>query len=190
MRRHFEQWSARRNKRMGRLRGRGTYLPGSFRHQPNGVKGGRLSWRPLGEIDLVFTLVRCGDPLIVAGRRHEASPPLEGLSKHRLGSDGFRPRVERRAAHFLKRLLPPARNQSPPYRQQDTFVITPDHNIDGVGRTTAPYRSERNESWIKTKCLQIARYEVIGYKQGATSAGAKGRTCCTSARQARALLTP
>jgi bifunctional non-homologous end joining protein LigD len=34
---------------------------------------------------------------------------------------------------------------------------------------TAPYRSERNESWIKTKCLQIARYEVIGYKKGATS---------------------
>lgn len=34
---------------------------------------------------------------------------------------------------------------------------------------TAPYRSERNESWIKTKCLQIARYEVIGYKNGATS---------------------
>lgn len=33
----------------------------------------------------------------------------------------------------------------------------------------APYKSERNESWIKTKCLQTARYEVIGYKSGATS---------------------
>jgi bifunctional non-homologous end joining protein LigD len=33
----------------------------------------------------------------------------------------------------------------------------------------APYKSERNESWIKTKCLHIARYEVIGYKKGATS---------------------
>jgi bifunctional non-homologous end joining protein LigD len=34
---------------------------------------------------------------------------------------------------------------------------------------SAPYRSERNDSWIKTKCLQIARYEVIGYKNGVTS---------------------
>ena len=33
----------------------------------------------------------------------------------------------------------------------------------------APYKSERNESWVKTKCLQTARYEVIGYKNGATS---------------------
>jgi bifunctional non-homologous end joining protein LigD len=31
------------------------------------------------------------------------------------------------------------------------------------------YRSDRSESWIKTKCIQIARYEVIGYKDGATS---------------------
>ena len=34
---------------------------------------------------------------------------------------------------------------------------------------TAPYKSERNKSWIKVKCLQVARYEVIGYKNGATS---------------------
>jgi bifunctional non-homologous end joining protein LigD len=33
----------------------------------------------------------------------------------------------------------------------------------------APYRSGRTEAWIKTKCLQTARYEVIGYKNGATS---------------------
>jgi bifunctional non-homologous end joining protein LigD len=33
----------------------------------------------------------------------------------------------------------------------------------------APYRSERNESWLKVKCSQTARYEVIGYKKGATS---------------------
>jgi bifunctional non-homologous end joining protein LigD len=33
----------------------------------------------------------------------------------------------------------------------------------------APYKSERNEAWIKAKCLQTARYEVIGYKDGATS---------------------
>jgi bifunctional non-homologous end joining protein LigD len=33
----------------------------------------------------------------------------------------------------------------------------------------APYRSGRTEAWIKTKCLQVARYEVIGYKKGATS---------------------
>jgi ATP-dependent DNA ligase len=31
------------------------------------------------------------------------------------------------------------------------------------------YRSERSEAWIKTKCNQISRYEVIGYKNGATS---------------------
>jgi bifunctional non-homologous end joining protein LigD len=34
---------------------------------------------------------------------------------------------------------------------------------------SAPYKSERNDSWIKTKCTQTARYEVIGYKDGATS---------------------
>jgi bifunctional non-homologous end joining protein LigD len=34
---------------------------------------------------------------------------------------------------------------------------------------SAPYRSERNESWLKIKCIQTARYEVIGYKDGATS---------------------
>ncbi len=33
----------------------------------------------------------------------------------------------------------------------------------------APYKSERNESWLKTKCSQTARYEVIGYKNGASS---------------------
>jgi bifunctional non-homologous end joining protein LigD len=33
----------------------------------------------------------------------------------------------------------------------------------------APYKSERNESWVKVKCVQTARYEVIGYKTGATS---------------------
>jgi len=33
----------------------------------------------------------------------------------------------------------------------------------------APYRSGRSEAWIKAKCLQVARYEVIGYKAGATS---------------------
>ena len=31
------------------------------------------------------------------------------------------------------------------------------------------YRSERTEAWIKTKCIQVAKYEVIGYKDGATS---------------------
>jgi bifunctional non-homologous end joining protein LigD len=34
---------------------------------------------------------------------------------------------------------------------------------------SAPYKSGRTENWIKTKCLQVARYEVIGYKNGATS---------------------
>jgi bifunctional non-homologous end joining protein LigD len=33
----------------------------------------------------------------------------------------------------------------------------------------APYKSERTESWLKIKCSQVARYEVIGYKKGATS---------------------
>jgi bifunctional non-homologous end joining protein LigD len=33
----------------------------------------------------------------------------------------------------------------------------------------APYRSGRSQAWIKAKCLQIARFEVIGYKSGATS---------------------
>src|SRR4051812_24739586 len=34
---------------------------------------------------------------------------------------------------------------------------------------SAPYKSGRTESWVKVKCLQVARYEVIGYKNGATS---------------------
>ena len=33
----------------------------------------------------------------------------------------------------------------------------------------APYRSGRSEAWIKVKCLQVARFEVIGFKSGATS---------------------
>ena len=53
----------------------------------------------------------------------------------------------------------------------------------------APYKSERNESWIKVKCLQIARYEVIGYKNGATSlclASGRAKTSSMSARLAPA----
>jgi bifunctional non-homologous end joining protein LigD len=33
----------------------------------------------------------------------------------------------------------------------------------------APYRSGRSEAWLKAKCLQVGRYEVIGYKNGVTS---------------------
>jgi bifunctional non-homologous end joining protein LigD len=33
----------------------------------------------------------------------------------------------------------------------------------------APYRSGRSELWLKAKCVQTARYEVIGYKDGASS---------------------
>jgi bifunctional non-homologous end joining protein LigD len=33
----------------------------------------------------------------------------------------------------------------------------------------APYKSERSQTWLKVKCVQTARYEVIGYKEGATS---------------------
>ena len=33
----------------------------------------------------------------------------------------------------------------------------------------APYRSGRSEDWLKAKCIQTGRYEVIGYKSGVTS---------------------
>jgi bifunctional non-homologous end joining protein LigD len=33
----------------------------------------------------------------------------------------------------------------------------------------APYRSGRSELWLKIKCIRKARYEVIGYKNGASS---------------------
>ena len=33
----------------------------------------------------------------------------------------------------------------------------------------APYKSGRTENWLKVKCLQVARFEVIGFKDGATS---------------------
>jgi bifunctional non-homologous end joining protein LigD len=33
----------------------------------------------------------------------------------------------------------------------------------------SPYRSGRTELWLKAKCLQVARFEVIGYKKGAGS---------------------
>jgi bifunctional non-homologous end joining protein LigD len=36
-------------------------------------------------------------------------------------------------------------------------------------RKNAPYKSERTEDWIKVKCIQFGRYEVIGYKEGASS---------------------
>jgi bifunctional non-homologous end joining protein LigD len=39
--------------------------------------------------------------------------------------------------------------------------------VSKVGNS--PYRSGRSEAWIKAKCLQIARYEVIGYKAEAAS---------------------
>jgi bifunctional non-homologous end joining protein LigD len=46
-----------------------------------------------------------------------------------------------------------------------------DLGLEGIvsKRKEAPYRSERTEDWIKVKCLQTARYEVIGYKSGVTS---------------------
>lgn len=34
----------------------------------------------------------------------------------------------------------------------------------------APYRSGRNEAWLKIKCAPVGRFEVIGYKVGAGSA--------------------
>jgi bifunctional non-homologous end joining protein LigD len=34
---------------------------------------------------------------------------------------------------------------------------------------TSTYRSDRTKDWLKIKCIQTARYEVIGYKNGATS---------------------
>jgi bifunctional non-homologous end joining protein LigD len=46
---------------------------------------------------------------------------------------------------------------------------------------SAPYKSGRSENWIKVKCLQVARFEVIGYKNGVTSLyqrSAKAKTCC------------
>jgi bifunctional non-homologous end joining protein LigD len=33
----------------------------------------------------------------------------------------------------------------------------------------SPYRSGRAEDWLKAKCIQTGRYEVIGYKEGAAS---------------------
>jgi bifunctional non-homologous end joining protein LigD len=43
--------------------------------------------------------------------------------------------------------------------------------LEGVisKRRDAPYKSERTEAWLKAKCLQVARFEVIGYKSGVTS---------------------
>jgi bifunctional non-homologous end joining protein LigD len=51
------------------------------------------------------------------------------------------------------------------------FVKSCELGLEGIvsKMRDAPYRSGRTEKWIKTKCVQVARYEVIGYKNGATS---------------------
>jgi bifunctional non-homologous end joining protein LigD len=59
--------------------------------------------------------------------------------------------------------------------------------LEGIVSTQrdAPYKSGRTEAWIKVKCLQVARYEVIGYKNAQRLfiwRSAMGKTCCMSAR--------
>jgi bifunctional non-homologous end joining protein LigD len=51
------------------------------------------------------------------------------------------------------------------------FAKSCELGLEGIvsKESNAPYRSGRTEAWIKAKCLQVARYEVIGYKAGATS---------------------
>jgi bifunctional non-homologous end joining protein LigD len=58
----------------------------------------------------------------------------------------------------------------------DLFKQACGSGLEGIASKAkaAPYKSERNDSWIKNKCIQVARYEVIGYKDAATiTAGAR-----------------
>jgi bifunctional non-homologous end joining protein LigD len=94
--------------------------------------------------------------------------------------DGFdlraSPLIERK--RVLSGLLTASGNVGPVFLsehfEEDSetmFAKTCEFGLEGIVSKlrTAPYKSERNETWLKVKCLQIARYEVIGYKKGATS---------------------
>ncbi len=93
--------------------------------------------------------------------------------------DGFdlraAPLVERKLV--LRGLLEEARDIGPVQFSEDfddgdlLLRKSCEMNLEGIVSKvrSAPYRSERSQAWIKTKCLQVARYEVIGYKSGATS---------------------
>ena len=94
--------------------------------------------------------------------------------------DGF----DLRAAQFTERkrvldgLLNEAGDIGPLYLSEHfeedgntLFAKSCELGLEGIvsKARNAPYRSGRTEAWIKAKCLQVARYEVIGYKSGATS---------------------
>ena len=51
------------------------------------------------------------------------------------------------------------------------FAKSPELGLEGIVSKlrNAPYKSGRTDHWIKVKCLQVARFEVIGFKDGATS---------------------
>jgi len=86
------------------------------------------------------------------------------------------PLIERK--DLLERLLSEAKGVEPMRYSQHfdidgaaLFEQACKQNLEGIisKYRDAPYKSERNESWLKIKCVQNARYEVIGYKDGATS---------------------
>jgi bifunctional non-homologous end joining protein LigD len=94
--------------------------------------------------------------------------------------DGFdlraSPLIERKKALF--EFLSAAKNIAPIHYSEhfetdgaSLLKQACEHGLEGIISKSklAPYRSERNESWLKIKCSQTARYEVIGYKNGATS---------------------
>ena len=63
-----------------------------------------------------------------------------------------------------------------------------DMGLEGIisKRRDAPYRSERTQDWIKVKCLQVARYEVMATRRAqlrSISASAKAGNCSTPAKR-------
>jgi bifunctional non-homologous end joining protein LigD len=88
--------------------------------------------------------------------------------------DGFDlracPLIERKEA--LAHFLSAAKNIAPIHFSEhfetdgaSLFKQACDLGLEGIisKYKNAPYKSERNESWLKIKCSQSARYEVIGY---------------------------
>jgi bifunctional non-homologous end joining protein LigD len=63
-------------------------------------------------------------------------------------------------------------------------------NWEGIisKNANAPYRSDRNEAWLKVKCVQKGKFPVIGFVKDPTGVAAlylgrrKGKTLSTWAR--------
>ena len=92
-----------------------------------------------------------------------------------------KPQIERKAA--LARLLQGS-DRNGIVRLSEHFEVSGaemmqharDHNLEGLisKRRDAPYRSGRNDNWLKSKCGQNQEFVIVGYKDSTHLKGAIG----------------